>query len=310
MTHASYLITGGTGSFGQAFTRHLLHAGAERVAILSRDEAKQAAMRQAFGDDHRLRFMIGDVRDEKRLYRAMQSVDVVVAAAALKRVEVAEVDADECAKTNVLGAMNVISAATDAGVSKVVQLSTDKACAPLNAYGASKLLAEKLMLAANAKRGATGPRFAVTRYGNVAGSRGSVIPLWREALRRGDRIFVTDPEMTRYWMRMDEAVQLVAWTIATMEGGELVVPDLPAYRLGDLAGAMARTWHCSAPRPGEKKHEAMIGPEEMHLFRRVGTYFVARAGDPPPDELDEPHSSDRARRLSFVELKTLLQEVV
>jgi len=304
----SILVTGGTGSFGKAFVARALRDGARRIVIFSRDEAKQAAMR-AENPDPRLRFFIGDVRDEPRLRRAMQGVDVVVHAAALKRIEVAEFDAEECVKTNVDGTRNVVHAATDAGVGKVVLLSTDKACSPVNAYGASKLLAEKLVLAANNTRGATGPIFACTRYGNVAGSRGSVIPLWRQAIDAGRDVQVTNPEMTRYWMTLEEAVELVVWTLANMQGGELVVPNLPAYRLADLAEAMGGAPNVVGTREGEKAHEAMIGPDEAHDFSVVGPYFVKRLDGQPGPKLHSQHSSDGARRLSVPELRTLLGKV-
>lgn len=256
----SVLITGGTGFFGRGFASRLLDAGVPRVCIYSRDEAKQAQMRQDFAGEDRLRFFIGDVRDEDRLRRAMDGCDVVVHAAALKRVEVGEYDPEEMFKTNCNGARNVISAATDCCVEKVVALSTDKAFEPVNAYGASKLMAEKLFLGANNARGAHGPRFAVTRYGNVAGSTGSVIPVWRAQMAAGRVVTVRDPNATRFWMTLDEACDLVARTVETMQGGELNVPSLPAYRVGDLAEAMGiyrGPFTYSALGPGEKLHEGM-----------------------------------------------------
>lgn len=304
----SVLITGGGGSFGQAFAKEALSAGARKVVIYSRDEAKQAAMREQVRD-HRLRFLIGDVRDEQRLRRAMEGVSVVVHGAAMKRIEVCQEDVDECRKTNVNGTANVISAAKDAMVGRVVMLSTDKACSPVNAYGASKLMAEHLMLAANNARGSHGPIYAVTRYGNVAGSRGSVIPMWRAALRVGDEVPVTDPEMTRYWMSMDEAVALVVWTLGHMEGGELVVPDLPAYRLADLAEAMGAVPFVVGPRPGEKAHESMIGEDEVHEFSQPDPYFVRRLNRKPVRRLVSAHRSDGARRLSVDDLRGLLAAV-
>lgn len=301
------LVTGGAGSFGKAFVRHALELGAERVRIVSRDEAKHAAMREEFCDDTRLRFLVGDVRDKDRLTRAMQDVEIVVHASALKRVEVAEFDADECAKTNVGGTQNVIAAATDAGVQKVVTLSTDKACEPINAYGASKLLAEKLTLAANDARGSHGPIFAVTRYGNVAGSRGSVIPTWRLQVQAGLPIRLTNPDVTRFWMGMDEAVALVVWTLATMRGGEMVVPSLPAYRLGDLAEAIGGAVESMPARSGEKVHESMIGPHEVGGFECVGDYYVRRLHVTPAHPLTTPVTSDTARRMDVTELREQLQ---
>jgi len=275
------LITGGTGFFGQGFVRAALAHGAERVCVFSRGEYQQALMRRAFGDDPRLRFFIGDVRDADRLAWAMAGCDVVVHAAALKRVEVGEYNPTEMRKTNVGGAENVVWAARQADVEKVVALSTDKACEPANTYGKTKALAEDIFLSANRERGATGPIFAVCRYGNVAGSTGSVIPTWRRALEQGHAVQVTDLEATRFWMRLDEAVHLVAKTIELMEGGELMIPDLPAYRLGDLAEVMGVSYAVTGLMPGEKAHESM------------------RPGE----------SSDKARRMSVAELKEALEHV-
>lgn len=271
------LITGGTGSFGQAFVRRLLIGKTARwIAIYSRDEWKQAQMRERFNDS-RLRYFIGDVRDVSRLRRAVHGCDVVVHAAALKRVEVCEYDAAEVAKTNVIGAMNVIEAAHEAGAKRVVGLSTDKACEPINAYGASKLLAEKLFLAANNARGAFGPQFAVTRYGNVAGSTGSVIPLWRALLAKGERLLpVTDPDCTRFWMTLDESVSLVFKALAEMPADQPLIPQLPAYRLGDLCEAMGGTPKVIGMRPGEKKHESMRQGETSADARRMGVEELKR----------------------------------
>jgi UDP-N-acetylglucosamine 4,6-dehydratase len=281
MTLRSVLITGGSGFFGRAFALKALQLCADRVCIYSRGEYAQHLMREEFANDARLRFFIGDVRDADRLRRAMDGVELVVHAAALKRVEVGEYDSVEMARTNVWGAMNVIKAAHEAGVSRVVALSTDKAFHPVNAYGATKLVAEKLFLAANNDRGAHGPIFAVTRYGNVAGSTGSVIPTWRAALARGQSVTVRDPEATRFWMTRGEAVQLVLDTASRMRGGELVVPDLPAYQLGDLAEAMGVQYTVTGLLPGEKLHESM----------------------------EEGKPSDRARRMSVDELQEALRHV-
>lgn len=305
MTLPSVLVTGGTGSFGHAFTRFALDTGlTDRLCIYSRDELKQYQMRQTFTDDARCRWFIGDMRDQVRLRRALDGVDIVIHAAALKRVEVGQYNPGEMKKTNVDGAMNLIEAATDAGVSKVVALSTDKACAPVNAYGASKAMMEALILAANNARGATGPRFAVTRYGNVAGSRGSVIPIWRDT--KGP-VIATDLDATRFWMTLQEAVDLVCWTVTYMHGGDLVVPDLPAYSIGDLAAAMGRQiGHVSGLWPGEKAHESMIGPHDFHLFRRSGPYWSTK-GDGVC--LTRAVTSDKAPRLSVEELRERLAHV-
>lgn len=288
------MITGGTGFLGQGLTRAIMAADIDaHICIYSRGEYPQALMRQAIPDpEARLHWFIGDVRDQARLRRAMQGVDLVIHAAALKRVEVGEYNPTEMVLTNVLGAMNVIEAATDASVQKVVAISSDKACAPLNAYGATKLTMEKLMLAANNARGKTGPRFAVCRYGNVAGSTGSVIPTWRaraaaqfaKAAQGQDpnniritqctQVPVTDPTCTRFWMTQEEACELVLWTARRMEGGELVVPILRAYRLGDLAQAMGFEPQITGMGPGEKKDEMMISEHETAGFKYVKPYLV------------------------------------
>ena len=278
----SVLITGATGFFGQGMVRKLLEGDTQRICIFSRDEAKQAAMRASLPDpDQRLHWFVGDVRDLDRLYRAMNGIDLVIHAAALKRVEVGEYDPQEMVKTNVLGTMNVINAALDAPFGfgwqhrRVIALSSDKACQPLNAYGASKLMMEKLVLGANNARGANGPIFAVTRYGNVAGSTGSVIPAWRRKLSEGGVLTVTDVDATRFWMTMDQAIDLVLHTADQMQGGELAIPDLPAYRLGDLLeavkpimGLLMRVKETGLT-PGEKLHERMRedGPTSAEVRR-------------------------------------------
>lgn len=284
---SSVLITGGTGSFGRAFVKRLLAkeryviaepAAPDRICIYSRSEHAQATMRAELKDDSRLRFFIGDVRDRDRLRRAMEGVDVVIHAAALKRIEVGHYNPTEMVKTNVIGAMNVIEAAQDAGVRKVVALSSDKAYQPISAYGQSKALMESLMLAANHTRGANGPIFAVTRYGNVAGSAGSVIPIWRAT----DYPTITDSECTRFWMTMDQAIDLVLDTVRAMKGGELAIPTLPAYRLGDLLVAMGKNPAEEVGlNPYEKKHESMC----------------------------DGNSSEHARRMSILELRGALETV-
>ncbi|HDY86913.1 MAG TPA: SDR family NAD(P)-dependent oxidoreductase [bacterium] len=254
----SVLITGGTGFFGNAFTEKLLeNTEVPRICIYSRDEWKQAQMRDKFNDDQRLRFFIGDVRDKDRLSRAMEDIDVVIAAAALKRIEVGNYAPDEMVKTNIIGAMNTIEAAHQAKVKKVIALSTDKAYQPISPYGQSKALAESLFLNANNIYGEHGPMFSITRYGNVAGSTGSVIPIWNNILHTSDTVPVTDPQCTRFYMTMNEAVDLVRDTIQTMGGGELYIPELPAYRLKDLAEAMGAKMNIIGLPEWEKKHECM-----------------------------------------------------
>lgn len=274
----SILITGGTGFLGRGLTAEALKQGIRRICIYSRGEVAQYEMRQAFGDEPRLRWMIGDVRDRNRLTRAMNEVDTVIHAAALKRVEVGQYNPGEMVATNVLGSMNVIEAATDAGVRKVLLVSSDKACEPANAYGCSKAMAEHLFLGANTARGVNGPRFSVVRYGNVAGSTGSVIPIWRKIIREGGSARLTNPDATRFWMTLQEAVELVMGTARTMMGGELAIPDLPAYRLGDLAAAMGVAY---APptglTDGEKMHESMRSGQTSADARRMSIEELTEA---------------------------------
>lgn len=236
----SVLITGGSGGFGRAFAAHLLANNmAQRICIFSRGEHAQADMREKLGDDPRLRFFVGDIRDIDRLTRAMQGVDLVVHAAALKRVEVGRYNPEEMVKTNVLGAINLVAAARIAHVDRVVALSTDKAFQPCSAYGTSKAMMEQVILAANENSGASGPKFAVTRYGNVFGSPGSILPKWWAMIQAGSAcVPVSDPECTRFMMTMDQAVELVVGAAAHIAPGKIAVPKLPAYRVGDLAMAL------------------------------------------------------------------------
>lgn len=267
----SILITGGSGSFGTAFVRELLDKNlAERICIYSRGEHAQAAMAKKHNGDSRLRFFIGDVRDRWRLTRACDGCDVVVHAAALKRIEVGYYNPSEMVQTNIIGAMNVIEAARDAKVEKVVALSTDKAVQPISPYGYSKALAESLFLAADNASGCDGPRFAITRYGNVWRSAGSVVPTWEQLLEGGQpAVKISDPDCTRFFMRMDEAVALVLHTIETMAGGEVNVPTLPAYRLGDLAMAMKAPTITVGLPVWEKKHELMCDGRSSDKARRM-----------------------------------------
>ena len=266
------LITGGAGFFGRAFVKRLLQdSQAERIAIFSRNEWNQAQMRAELKDDPRMRFLIGDVRDSERLRIAMNGVDVVVHAAALKRIEVAEYNPMETVATNVLGTENVVRAAIDARVHKAVLLSTDKAVNPSTLYGLTKGVAERLFLQAEPYATPFGTKFAVCRYGNVSGSTGSVIPVWRRLIADGHtELPITDPECTRFWMTAREAVDLVMGTIETMDGGELVIPDLPAYRLGDLASVMGATGLRRIQMSGgEKTHEEMRPGETSADARRM-----------------------------------------
>ena len=265
LSGSSILVTGGTGSFGRAFLRHLLaEADPARVVVFSRDELKQYELRQQFGDDPRLRWFIGDIRDRHRLIRAMHGVDHVVHAAALKQVDTAEYNPSEFVATNIDGSQNVIDAAIEAGVKKVVALSTDKASSPINLYGATKLVADKLFVSGNHYAAQHPTRFSVVRYGNVMGSRGSVVPLFRRLADEGKSLPITDKRMTRFWITLDQAVHFVMDSFDQMQGGELFVPRIPSMRILDLVEAVApgATTHEIGMRPGEKLHEEMIAPDD------------------------------------------------
>ncbi len=269
------LISGGTGSFGQAFVKRLLEdSNVKRIVVYSRDELKQYDMQNKFSDV-RLRFFIGDVRDKARLARALRGIDTVVHAAALKHIPIAEYNPTECIHTNIGGAENVIDAAIDCGVERVLALSTDKAVNPVNLYGASKLAAEKLFVAANhLSAGAT--KFSVVRYGNVAGSRGSVIPFFRARAKSGASIPITDAQMTRFWITLDQGCSFVLDSLDRMQGGEIFVPKLTATRITDLARAIApqARQEIVGIRPGEKLHEVMISQEEARNTRDHGDYYA------------------------------------
>lgn len=274
---ASILITGGTGSFGKAFLREVLENHApRRVVVFSRDELKQFEVRALLGDDPRLRWFIGDVRDRRRLERAMHGVDHVVHAAALKQVDTAEYNPFEYIATNVTGSQNVVEAAIDAGVKKVVALSTDKASSPINLYGATKLCADRLFVSANHYAAAYDTRFSVVRYGNVMGSRGSVVPKFQALAARGESLPITDARMTRFWITLPHAVQFVLDSFSLMEGGELYVPRIPSMKVTDLAEAIApgAAQHEVGIRPGEKLHEEMIAPDDSRRTVRLGDRYV------------------------------------
>lgn len=266
----SILITGGTGSFGSALLKRLLRDyKPRRIAIYSRGEHQHMTMLGNLNDDEKkiVRSFIGDVRDESRLKMAMRGVDVVYHAAALKQVPIAEYNPFECIGTNVIGAENVARAAIDAGVKKVVALSTDKACDPINLYGASKLAADKIFVAANSYSGQEGSRMSVVRYGNVVGSHGSVVPFFDKLIKDGaTELPITDARMTRFWITLDQAVDFVLSTTEMMRGGEIFVPKIPSMRVPDLAEAMApgMPHELIGKRPGEKLHEVMISEHVSH----------------------------------------------
>ena len=294
---SSILVTGGTGSFGKAFTRFALeHLEPRRLVLFSRDELKQYEFKNELGDDPRVRFFIGDIRDAERLKRALDGVDFVIHGAAMKQVDTAEYNPFECIKTNVLGAENLINAAIDVGVQRVVALSTDKASSPINLYGASKLCSDKLFVAGNHYAGHSSTRFSVVRYGNVMGSRGSVVPLFKRLAVSG-RLPITDRRMTRFWITLDQAIDFVVKSFDRMQGGELYVPRIPSMRVVDLAEAIAPG--CAIDeigiRPGEKLHEEMIAPDDSRRTRGLSDHYLVapvlaawphddfEEGEPVPD---------------------------
>jgi UDP-N-acetylglucosamine 4,6-dehydratase len=287
---SSVLITGGTGSLGKSLVEYLLkETKVRRIAIFSRDELKQQHLRIQFQDNPRLRWFLGDVRDLDRLKRAFHGVDYVIHAAALKQVDTGEYNPMEFVKTNVLGSQNVIDASIEVGVKRVVALSTDKASSPINLYGATKLTADKLFVAANNYSQAYGTSFAVVRYGNVMGSRGSVIPFFQEIAAQGKPLPITDLRMTRFWISIESAVKFVIDSLEMMTGGELYVPRIPSMKIIDLAHAVAPDAKLEeiGMRPGEKLHEEMISADDSRRTiilenRYVVTPVVAEWGYKQP----------------------------
>lgn len=276
----SILVTGGTGSFGKSFVREVLDSYPEvrKIIIFSRDELKQFEMAQEFSADERkkLRFFLGDVRDKDRLNRAIEGVNIIVHAAALKQVPAAEYNPLEFIKTNILGAENIIDAAFNNGVENVVALSTDKAAAPVNLYGATKLCSDKLFLAANNIKGTRSIKFSVVRYGNVMGSRGSVIPFFLKIAKKATKIPITSPEMTRFNISLKEGVDMVLFAINNQWGGELYVPKIPSYKILDVAQAIAPSLPIEIVgiRPGEKIHEEMITEADSYSTFDMEKYFA------------------------------------
>ena len=272
---ASVLITGGTGSFGRALTKRLINSKARRIAIFSRDELKQLEMKNEFNDD-RLRFFLGDIRDSSRLDIALHNVDYVVHGAALKQVDTGEYNPMEFVKTNIVGSQNVIDACIRNGVKKVVALSTDKASSPINLYGATKLTADKLFSAANNYSYGYGTLFSIVRYGNVMGSRGSVIPYFKQLATVGKPFPITDKRMTRFWITLEQAVEFVLESFEIMQGGELYVPRIPSMKIMDLAQAIKKDFKYEeiGIRPGEKLHEEMISPDDSRRTVELSNRYV------------------------------------
>lgn len=316
------LITGGTGSLGQALTEKLLETNAEKIRIYSRDESKQVEMQQKYTDE-RLRFFIGDVRDRERLNRAIENVDIVIHAAALKHVPVAEYNPFEAVKTNVYGSQNVIESCLDNGVKIVLAIGTDKAAAPFNTYGATKLLMERLFISANFYKGKHETNFFCVRYGNVLGSRGSIVPKIVNQVQMKKKITITDPNMTRFTITMNQALDLIFRSVENGRGGELFVPKLKAYKTGDLKDAILELLDAKVVaeqipvRPGEKFHESLISKDEMRsvyeseedyiIFEnQTQNYDFSKIKGIKKSELTDEYSSDKVEIFSKNELKEIL----
>lgn len=323
------LITGGTGSFGKMFTKVVLkkYPDVKKIIIYSRDEYKQFVMQNMpeFKENQaKMRYFVGDVRDESRLKRAFDGVDYVIHAAALKQVPACEYNPFEAIKTNVMGAQNIVDAAIDAGVSRVVALSTDKACAPINLYGATKLCSDKLFIAGNAYCGNRATRFSVVRYGNVAGSRGSVIPFFQKLVEEGaNELPVTDLDMTRFWLKIEDAVDMVVMALRDMKGGELYVKKIPSTKMSELAQAIAPDLKIKVVgiRPGEKIHEKMITMEDARNTLEFDDYYIVFPeisfeniiNDYPEGRTVakdfEYHSGNNTQWLTVEEMRTLIKEL-
>lgn len=325
------LITGGTGSFGKKFTQTVLakYPDVKKIIIFSRDEYKQFVMQnmpEFKPFQHKLRFFIGDVRDKERLYRAFEGVDYVIHAAALKQVPACEYNPFEAVRTNIIGAKNIIDASIDKKIKKVVALSTDKACAPINLYGATKLCSDKLFIAGNCYCGDKETRFAVVRYGNVAGSRGSVIPFFQKLVKEGAKeLPITDLKMTRFWLKLEQAVEMVLEALENMHGGELYVKKIPSMRMPELAKAIAPDLKIKeiGIRPGEKIHEQMITKEDapntiefkdfyivlpqIEMENKDVTKYYPEAKKVAPDF--EYNSGNNDRWLTVEEMKKLISEI-
>jgi UDP-N-acetylglucosamine 4,6-dehydratase len=314
-TSTSVLITGGSGSLGRVLVARLLvQEKPRRIIIFSRDEGKHLLMRQSLDDpDERLRFFIGDVRDRDRLRRAMQGVDIVVHAAAIKEIGSCETNVIEAVRTNVDGSINVVEAAVDAGVSRVLLVSTDKACSAVTMYGATKSVAERVFVHGNAYARDGKPAFSVVRYGNVIASRGSVVQLWRDEMARGRPITVTEMKATRFWITMPQAAEFVLSSIERMQGGEVFIPLLPASTIATLADAVAPNaeYRLVGLRASEKAHEVLISADEARSARREGDRYVLRFGadysaDPTCPRIE--YGSNSPRRLGPDELRELIKQ--
>lgn len=316
------LITGGTGSLGTALTKKLLQTNVDTIRIFSRDELKQVQMRSSIDDD-RLRFLIGDVRDKNRLSRALKDIDIVIHAAALKQVPVIEYNPFESVKTNVYGSQNLIESCLDNGVEKALAVGTDKAVSPFNTYGATKLLMERLFISANFYKGNDKINFQCVRYGNVLGSRGSLVPTLINQIKSGKKITITDPNMTRFNITMDDALELIFRALRDGTGGEVFIPKLKAYKIADMRDAIKELLHSNSEtekipvRPGEKYHESLISTNEIRNSYETEDDYVLFESETQNHNLDslenikkstlsEEYSSDKVDLLTVDELKSIL----
>ena len=316
------LITGGTGSLGTALTKKLLDTNVDTIRIFSRDEWKQVQMQSEI-KDKRLRYFIGDVRDKERLSRALEDVEIVIHAAALKQMPVAEYNPFEAVKTNILGTQNLIEACLDNDVESVLAIGTDKAVSPVNTYGATKLLMERLFVSANFYKGNHKTKFLCVRYGNVLGSRGSIVPIFTNQIKSGKKVTITDPSMTRFTITMNQALELILRALKNGKGGEVFIPKLNAYRVGDIKDAILDLLHIPAEteiisiRPGEKIHESLISNDELrNTFEMNEDYVVIDKllqdsgyltdNNITQTKLDHQYSSDKVELLTIDKLKQLL----
>jgi UDP-N-acetylglucosamine 4,6-dehydratase/UDP-glucose 4-epimerase len=312
------LITGGTGSLGKALTKKLLKTNVETIRIFSRDEWKQVEMKSEF-NDNRLRYFIGDVRDKERLSRALKNVDIVIHAAALKQMPVAEYNPFEAVKTNIIGTQNIIEACLDNNVETVLGIGTDKAVAPVNTYGATKFLMERLFVSANFYKGDQKIKFLCVRYGNVLGSRGSVVPIFLNQIKTGKKITVTDPNMTRFNITMNEALELILRVLKNGKGGEVFVPKIKAYKVGDMKDAIIELTNSNneteiiSIRPGEKMHESLISNDELrNVFESSNDYVIIdqnlhnQYDNLTKTTLESQYSSDKVVLLTKDEIKEIL----
>ena len=325
ITGKKILVTGGTGSFGQMLISKIINYSPEEIIVFSRDEDKQGAMRLEYKNDKRLRFVLGDVRDYRSVRDVVRGVDIIIHAAALKWISEIEYNVWEGVTTNVIGAQNIIEAARDENVEKVVALSTDKAVEPVNAYGMAKALQERLMTTANLYDNSTKTIFVSTRYGNVLGSRGSVVPLFHSLIEKGKPLTVTDPKMTRFILTLSESVELVLTALEKGVGGEVFVKQMPAHTIGDLVEVFREVFLLTkirvttiGIRPGEKLHETLIGSSESPRTIKIGDYYIVLP-QIPITKVEERYkgfkrlgdfryASDTTRRMSRDELKDILKK--